>query len=143
MSFESVLNESEFSTIVLENRSAYEQDLLGFNELLHADYLFLGVKKADKISVLVGLAHDSPISQIEYDLKGSPCETVLLTGACGYKSDICEHFPDDQTLSELNAQGYLGAGLFNEKNQDDIEVETVDLSSKFDSIYDYADDYID
>ncbi|MEE3129632.1 MAG: EAL domain-containing protein [Pseudomonadota bacterium] len=118
MSFESVLNESEFSTIVLENRSAYEQDLLGFNELLHADYLFLGVKKADKISVLVGLAHDSPISQIEYDLKGSPCETVLLTGACGYKSDICDHFPDDQTLSELNAQGYLGAGLFNEKNQD-------------------------
>ena len=118
MSFESVLNESEFSTIVLENRSAYEQDLLGFNELLHADYLFLGVKKADKISVSVGLAHDSPISQIEYDLKGSPCETVLLTGACGYKSDICEHFPDDQTLSELNAQGYLGAGLFNEKNQD-------------------------
>ena len=118
MSFESVLNESEFSTIVLENRSAYEQDLLGFNELLHADYLFLGVKKADKISVLVGLAHDSPISQIEYDLKGSPCETVLLTGACGYKSDICEHFPDDQTLSELNAQGYLGAGLFNENNQD-------------------------
>ena len=118
MSFESVLNESEFSTIVLENRSAYEQDLIGFNELLHADYLFLGVKKADKISVLVGLAHDSPISQIEYDLKGSPCETVLLTGACGYKSDICEHFPDDQTLSELNAQGYLGAGLFNEKNQD-------------------------
>lgn len=118
MSFESVLNESEFSTIVLENRSAYEQDLLGFNELLHADYLFLGVKKADKISVLVGLAHDSPISQIEYDLKGSPCETVLLTGACGYNSDICEHFPDDQTLSELNAQAYLGAGLFNEKNQD-------------------------
>lgn len=118
MSFESVLNESEFSTIVLENRSAYEQDLLGFNELLHADYLCLGVKKADKISVLVGLAHDSPISQIEYDLKGSPCETVLLTGACGYKSDICAHFPDDQTLSELNAQGYLGAGLFNEKNQD-------------------------
>lgn len=118
MSFESVLNESEFSTIVLENRSAYEQDLSGFNELLHADYLFLGVKKADKISVLVGLAHDSPISQIEYDLEGSPCETVLLTGACGYKSDICEHFPDDQTLSELNAQGYLGAGLFNENNQD-------------------------
>ncbi|MEC9164639.1 MAG: EAL domain-containing protein [Pseudomonadota bacterium] len=118
MSFESVLNESEFSTIVLENRSAYEQDLLGFNELLQADYLFLGVKKADKISVLVGLAHDSPISQIEYDLKGSPCETVLLTGACGYNSDICEHFPDDQTLSELNAQAYLGAGLFNEKNQD-------------------------
>lgn len=118
MSFESVLNESEFSTIVLENRSAYEQDLLEFNELLHADYLFLGVKKADKISVLVGLAHDSPISQIEYDLEGSPCETVLLTGACGYKSDICEHFPDDQTLSELNAQGYLGAGLFNENNQD-------------------------
>ena len=118
MSFESVLNESEFSTIVLENRSAYEQDLSGFNELLHADYLFLGVKKADKISVLVGLAHDSPISQIEYDLEGSPCETVLLTGACGYKSDICDHFPDDQTLSELNAQGYLGAGLFNENNQD-------------------------
>lgn len=118
MSFESVLNESEFSTIVLENRSAYEQDLLGFNELLHADYLFLGVKKADKISVLVELSHDSPISQIEYDLKGSPCETVLLTGPCGYKSDICEQFPDDQTLSELNAQGYLGAGLFNENNQD-------------------------
>ena len=118
MSFESVLNESEFSTIVLENRSAYEQDLLGFNELLHADYLFLGVKKADKISVLVGLSHDSPISRIEYDLKGSPCETVLLTGPCGYKSDICENFPDDQTLSELNAQGYLGAGLFNENNQD-------------------------
>ena len=45
MSFESVLNESEFSAIILENRSAYEQDLIEFNELLQADYLFLGDKK--------------------------------------------------------------------------------------------------
>lgn len=118
MSFESVLNESEFSTIILENRSAYEQDLIAFNELLQADYLYLGVKKTDSISVLIGLSHNSPISEIEYELKGSPCESVLLTGPCGYESNVCEHFPADQTLEALEAQGYLGAGLINEKNRD-------------------------
>jgi len=65
MSFESVLNESEFSAIILENRSAYEQDLIEFNELLQADYLFLGGKKAHSISVLIGLSHNSSIPQIE------------------------------------------------------------------------------
>lgn len=40
MSFESVLNESEFSAIILENRSAYEQDLIEFNELLRLTIFF-------------------------------------------------------------------------------------------------------
>ena len=118
MSFESVLNESEFSAIILENRRAYEQDLIEFNELLQADYLFLGVKKAHSISVLIGLSHNSSIPQMEYELKGSPSESVLITGPCGYESDVCVHFSENQTLKALNAEGYLGAGLFNEKRRD-------------------------
>ncbi|WP_394224410.1 EAL domain-containing protein [Alteromonas gracilis] len=118
MSFETVLGESEFSTIIFENRSSYEADLLAFNELLHADYLFIGVKRANDISVLVGLENNKPLAPINYAKEGSPCEEVLINGAAGYESGIYKHFPDDQILSTLNAEGYLGACILNERNED-------------------------
>ena len=116
--FESFLGESEFSAIVLENREFYQRDLMTFNQLLKADYLYLGVKKGDKVSVLVGVEGDAPAQPLDYDLPGSPCETVLHGKACGFGAEVCNHFPNDEALLTLNAEGYLGAGIFNEQGQD-------------------------
>ena len=63
------------------------------------------------------------------------------------KTDIVNYDDLDSAVRQVITDAFTkmenSIEHFNEKNQDDIEVDTVDLSSKFDSIYDYVDDYID
>ena len=63
------------------------------------------------------------------------------------KTDIVNYDDLDSAVRQVITEAFTkmenAIDHFNEKNQDDIEVDTVDLSSKFDSIYDYVDDYID
>ena len=116
-SHKSVLSDTEFSAIILENKASYENDLLAFNQRLQADFLFLGVKKGQTIQVLLGIEGNQCVPMKDYDLAGSPCERVMQNSTCGYEEDICRHFPNDKTLAALDAQAYLGAGIFNEKNE--------------------------
>lgn len=116
-SHKSVLGDTEFSAIILENKTSYENDLLTFNQRLKADYLFLGVKKGQTIQVLLGIEGNQCVPMKDYDLAGSPCERVIQNSACGYEADICRYFPNDNTLAALDAEAYLGAGIFNENNE--------------------------
>ena len=63
------------------------------------------------------------------------------------KLDIVNYDDLDSAVRQVSTDAFTkmenAIDHFNEKTQDDIEVDTVDLSSKFDSIYDYVDDYID
>ena len=63
------------------------------------------------------------------------------------KTDIVNYDDLDSAVRQVITDAFTkmenAIDHFNEKNQDYVEVDTVDLSSKFDSIYDYVDDYID
>ncbi|MDP8245678.1 MAG: SpoIIE family protein phosphatase [Candidatus Hinthialibacter antarcticus] len=49
----------------------------------------------------------------EYDLDGSPCETVFQDGPQWYGTDIQEQFPKDKALKKHNILFYLGVPLQN------------------------------
>lgn len=117
-SFKSVFGEEEFTSIVLEHKKDFYDELIAFNNQLMADYLFLGARNSNTVKVLVGVSNNIKLESTEYGLVGSPCEQVLTTGACSYASDVCNTFPHDSALVELNAQAYLGAGIFNEHGED-------------------------
>jgi PAS domain S-box-containing protein len=48
----------------------------------------------------------------EYDVAGTPCERVVMSGAtCSYPDDVARLFPADTGLAEWGARGYLGMPL--------------------------------
>ncbi|GAB4234809.1 MAG: hypothetical protein Kow0049_18970 [Stanieria sp.] len=54
----------------------------------------------------------------EYDLQGTPCETVINGKACQYYPErIQSLFPEERELVTLSAQSYAGIPLFNSKNE--------------------------
>ncbi|MEQ8385715.1 MAG: response regulator [Coleofasciculus sp. A1-SPW-01] len=48
---------------------------------------------------------------IEYDLKDTPCEDMLLGKACHYPKNLQQLFPKDRILQEINAHSYFGSPL--------------------------------
>jgi GAF domain-containing protein len=48
---------------------------------------------------------------VEYDVEGTPCSTVLQGNVRIYPEAVLELFPEDRDLEELNAVGYLGLPL--------------------------------
>ncbi|MCH9674234.1 MAG: PAS domain-containing protein [Gammaproteobacteria bacterium] len=48
---------------------------------------------------------------LEYELVGTPCETVISDRARGYGSRVQDHFPHFDLLRELNVESYVGAAL--------------------------------
>jgi PAS domain S-box-containing protein len=40
----------------------------------------------------------------EYDLPGTPCNNVAVKGYCEYPENVCELFPDDRDLVEMQAE---------------------------------------
>ncbi len=48
------------------------------------------------------------VENFTYELAGSPCETVIGSGACFYPSSVSAHFPRDALLREMAVEGYFG-----------------------------------
>ena len=71
----------------------------------------------------------------QYELAGTPCETVIGQQIRHYSRDVAELFPHDDDLKRLNVQCYLGSPLFDSSGQaigilvimDDKEEETNEL----------------
>ena len=47
-----------------------------------------------------------------YDLKDTPCESVIGKSTCVYPEDVQSQFPDDLMLVKMGIQGYVGWPLF-------------------------------
>lgn len=60
----------------------------------------------------VALVRDGKIVEnIRYTLQGTPCEKVLSTGMCVFKSRVCSQFPLDFGLKAMGAESYVGMPL--------------------------------
>lgn len=60
----------------------------------------------------VALVRDGKIVEnIRYTLQGTPCEKVLSTGMCVYKSKVASLFPLDFGLKDMGAESYVGMPL--------------------------------
>ncbi len=97
----------------------FEKIVLRLNEILEADYTFVGKLSDDKSSVeTISLVHKQlVIENFSYDLKNTPCENVIGQRACSYASDITKLFPNDQLLIDMGIDAYIGVPLYDSKKE--------------------------
>lgn len=97
-----VTGESFFQTLV--------QKLAG---VLGVDYAFIAEFDPDRhrARVLASWEMDHPGAACEFDLAGTPCETVIAGKQRVYSRDVQTLFPDDTMLLEMHAVGYIATPL--------------------------------
>jgi signal transduction histidine kinase len=65
------------------------------------------------VSRTVALAIDGRISDnVQYEMRGTPCEYVLTARDAFYPSDVRARFPRDEFLAEIGAEGYYSFAFF-------------------------------
>lgn len=84
----------------------------GLAKLLHVKGAFAAEVMADKPTHARTLAlciDGEIVTNIEYQLEGTPCELVRDDDAqiCMFESGVQQRFPDDEWLSQHNAQSYM------------------------------------
>ena len=83
------------------------------NDVIGADYTFIArLDMARNMSRTVSLvAHGELAENFEYSLENTPCSDVTNDDICIYPSGICQFYPDDQLLVDMNIEGYIGTPL--------------------------------
>lgn len=88
------------------------------SETLDMPYAVIGTvtdERSTKIRTTSVYSHGRHADNFEYDLRGSPCETVIGKTACTYADRVTEKFPDDELLRVFGIRSYVGAPLFDSK----------------------------
>lgn len=70
-----------------------------------------------KVRTLAIWTGDRLGENFEYDLQGTPCESILLGQTCYYPTNIQNLFPGDRDLAKIDAESYLGIPLINSSGE--------------------------
>ena len=71
-----------------------------------------------RIRTLAMHGPDGPMENIEFDLRGTPCQTAMERPLCVYRSGTGDLFPDDpRRLRERGIESYAGVPLRNSRGQ--------------------------
>jgi len=86
--------------------------LAGIRRILGVRYVLLVETRGySRFAVVKCLGEDREIPCFEFDVAGSPCESVLRQEACCYPAGVKERFPGHVLVQTLDAEGYFGFPL--------------------------------
>ena len=57
------------------------------------------------------------IDNFEYQLAGTPCQLVVGDRICVYDSNVYDFFPNDQSLVDMEIDGYIGSPLYSKDGE--------------------------
>jgi diguanylate cyclase (GGDEF)-like protein/PAS domain S-box-containing protein len=81
--------------------------------LLTVDHALVAVVTHDNIAETLAVWSNGGLqANLSYPLAGTPCETVVGHEPCLYACDVQSRFPEDDLLSQLGADSYMGLPLF-------------------------------
>ena len=81
--------------------------------LLNVDHALVAVVTEANIAETLAVWSSGALqANITYPLAGTPCETVVGHEPCLYACDVQSRFPEDDLLSQLGADSYMGLPLF-------------------------------
>ncbi len=87
---------------------------------LGVDFAFIG-KLIDgptrRIQTLAICDRGNPVDNIEYDLNGTPCKTVVGKAFQFIPDHICSNYPGDNMLSQMGFRSYAGYPLFDAQGE--------------------------
>lgn len=90
------------------------------SDILNADSVVIGVVPEDRDDQLQTLAFyldGSPLPDMRYDLKGTPCSMVIGQETHCYLSNVQKLFPDDEELVSMEMEAYVGIPLFDSQDK--------------------------
>ena len=92
----------------------FESIVIKLNEVLEADYTFVGKlsENKDKVETISMAGKNGLLDNMTYDLKYTPCENVVGKSVCTYSKNIRELFPEDKLLIDMEIEAYVGVPLF-------------------------------
>ncbi len=103
-----------------ETRQEFFTALVTFlGQKLGVEYALVDELLPDKITArTIGVyAAGEIIPDIEYSLKGTPCENVIGGNLCSYPSGVQNLFPEDKLLVDMSAESYVGIPLWSTKGE--------------------------
>jgi PAS domain S-box-containing protein len=87
-------------------------------EWLNCECAILGELVDDSTIQAIAMEVDGkPVDGYSYKLAGAPCNEVIENGFCAYPEGVCDLFPEDGDLAEMNAVGYIGTPLVDSKRK--------------------------
>lgn len=89
-------------------------------DLFSAEYVLLGVLDEEipnQIKTLAVCAHGEIAPNFCYSLDHTPCAEVVGRATCIYPRHVQQSFPHDQLLGEMEVESYIGAPLFDAREQ--------------------------
>ncbi len=84
-------------------------------DTLGADYAFVAEvtkEKPHRAKTIAFWARGMIVDNIEYDMRGTPCEDVFGKGLSTYPRRVQQQFPQDVWLAQARVEAYIGAPLF-------------------------------
>ena len=82
---------------------------------LGVDYAFIGKligNDNNRVRTVAVCIRGEISENFEYDLADTPCQNIIESSPCYYQSDIQQLFPKDKMLTDMGAESYIGAPLF-------------------------------
>mgnify|MGYP000394342229 CR=1 FL=1 len=90
---------------------------LALHDIIASDYTFIAVidEEAFLSKTIALVAKGSIADNFQYSLTDTPCANVADDSVCYYPNHVCEIFPKDQLLIDMNIDAYLGTPLHDSK----------------------------
>lgn len=130
-------NAYNLKSVVKSQQHLINKYLLKLNQQLQADFLFIAENDEEytEASTLITVSKQHIIDNFSYPLAHSPCEKVFNSTVCVYPRNVANIFPQDEALTTMGIQGYLGLPLLRADNKPvgilvalfHQEVENIDL----------------
>jgi PAS domain-containing protein len=116
-------NQKIFNTLLEISLGSIEQDsfnniAIKLSEWLNAECVIIGQVTDENKVIASPMYQNGKISHdFTYDLKDSPCDLAIKRSYCTYSENIIELFPEDEDLTTLKAEGYVGIALYNKEGK--------------------------
>ncbi len=94
----------------------FETLALELSKVLGVKYVLIAERLPglpERVRTVAFVADQRVIENVEYGLRGTPCESILDCGQCYFDSGLQNRFPDDKALSKLRVTSYMGSPLRN------------------------------
>jgi len=93
----------------------FQQLVKSMSEIFATQYAFIGVldsPDAQRVKTLTVFANGEPAPNLSYDLINTPCAMVVGQHTCIFPSEVQGLFPQDQLLTDMGAESYVGTPMF-------------------------------
>lgn len=81
-------------------------------DVLEIEYAFVGMLvDPEQVRTVAVCAHGQIVDNFTYGLAGTPCQKVLEQETCIYPHNVCEQFPEDGLLRDMEVESYVGTAL--------------------------------